>query len=236
MSLAFGGERLVFLFCMQRYLFYLWDWPVRHSSVILCLLLACAQWSQGHSLSRHSSSLCCLWLLVPCPAYLATLHQDKLSACAYKYIFTGFHDAANTICYFDAATQWIKVSHNFKFSTPSPPTAKANIPLMPKGELDGSGGDPSDKHPLEMPNMETAPITPPSAPMATTNDALEAPALRCSDRAWTNHNYHWLANPNAQSPGGWRKANTAELNREAVTATIPTCCMGKWTLMMPHQH
>ena len=61
--------------------------------------------------------------------------QDKLSARAYKYIFTGFHDAANAIRYFDAATRRIKVSHNFKFLAPSPPDTVATVPLAPKGEI-----------------------------------------------------------------------------------------------------
>ena len=126
----------------------------------------------------------------------------------------------NAVRYFDSTTQRIKVSHNFKFPTPSPPDPVATVPLAPEGELDGSGGDPSDERPLEMPDMGIAPIMPPSAPMTTKNDALEEPALRHLDQARTNHDYHWMANPNARRPGARHKANTAKLNREAFTATI----------------
>ena len=41
-ALAFEGQKLHLLFCMYDYLLYLQGWPVRHSLVILLLLLACA--------------------------------------------------------------------------------------------------------------------------------------------------------------------------------------------------
>ena len=57
-----------------------------------------------------------------------------------------------------------------------------------------------DEHPSGTPDTGTAPLMPPSAPMTTKNDALEEPALRRSDQAQTDHDYHWMGNPNARWP------------------------------------
>ena len=61
---------------------------MRHSSVILFLLLAHAPWSWGCFLSWSSGSICCLWLMVPCPAYLATLHWYRALEGSYIALST----------------------------------------------------------------------------------------------------------------------------------------------------
>ena len=93
------------------------------------------------------------------------------------------------------------------------PKAIATVPLAPQGELDGSGGDPSDECPSELPKMEAMPM---SAPKNA------APELRQSEQSnRTNHDYHRLANPDARKLGAQHKeALLAKLNKEAFTATI----------------